>query len=215
MTQSSTKPASRHSATIVHLRIVITNILLGVLFAIFAYSAFINWRLTGHVQMLLLAFLEVFIVGLAITRHPSIEESRSPWDWGIAFLGTCAPLLQRPADTLPALVPIGLGLQLVGTLLSTAAVISLGRSFGIVAANRGVRTTGFYRFVRHPLYGSYMVGYIGFLIGNLSVANVVLLFLAVVCQYVRSVAEERILLRDPVYQEYAARVRYRFIPYIF
>jgi protein-S-isoprenylcysteine O-methyltransferase Ste14 len=103
----------------------------------------------------------------------------------------------------------------VGALLATLAVISLGRSFGIVAANRGVRTTGFYRFVRHPLYGSYMISYLGFLVGNLSILNVLLVFLTVLCQYARAVAEERILLQDPAYRAYAQRVHYRFIPYIF
>ncbi len=91
------------------------------------------------------------------------------------------------------------------------AVISLGRSFGIVAANRGVRTTGFYRFVRHPLYGSYLVGYLGFLLGNLSIWNVSLIVLTVLCQYARARAEERVLLQDPAYQAYAQQVRYRFI----
>ena len=216
MTPSSTEPASRSFVSpAIRLRFIATNVLLGVLFTIFAYAAFMNWLRTGHFQMLLLAFQELLIVGLAITRHRSVEESRSRWDWAVALLGTGAPLLQRPGLTLPVLEPIGIGLQLIGTVLATAAVISLGRSFGIVAANRGVRTTGFYRFVRHPLYGSYMVGYLGFLLSNLSVLNVLLIFLTVLCQYARAVAEERILLRDPVYQAYAKQVRYRFIPYVF
>ncbi len=133
----------------------------------------------------------------------------------MALIGTAAPLLQRAGITLPALEPIGLVLQAIGTLLATFAVISLGRSFGIIAANRGVRTTGFYRFVRHPLYGSYMIGYLGFLLGNLSFWNVSLIVLTVLCQYARAVAEERILLQDPAYQAYVQWVRYRFIPYIF
>jgi protein-S-isoprenylcysteine O-methyltransferase Ste14 len=194
---------------------IASNGLLGILFALFAYAAFTSWRTTGHVQSLILAFQELLMVGLAITRRPSVDETRAPWDWLIAFVGTAAPLLQRPGLTLPALEPFGLALQLVGTLLATIAVASLGRSFGIVAANRGVRTSGFYRFVRHPLYGSYMVGYFGFLLGNLSIQNIVLICLTILCQYARAVAEERILLRDPEYQSYARRVRYRFIPYLF
>jgi len=216
MTPSSTEsPATRSTSTAARLRIGFSNALLGVLFAIFAYAAFVNWQRTGQIQMLLLAFQELLIVGLAITRNRSIEESRSVWDWGVALVGTGAPLLQRQGIALRGLAPIGLGLQIAGTILATAAVISLGRSFGIVAANRGVRTTGFYRFVRHPLYGSYMVGYLGFLFGNVSVANVLLILLTVACQYTRAVSEERILLHDPAYQAYVKQVRYRFIPYIF
>jgi len=199
----------------VRIRVVLTNVLIGALFALFAYAAFMNWQRTGQVQMLLLAFQELLIVVLAITRHRSIEESHSAWDWLVALVGTGAPLLQRQGLALPALVPVGLVLQVVGTFLATVAVISLGRSFGIVAANRGVRTSGFYRFVRHPLYGSYMVGYLGFLLGNLSIPNILLIVLTISCQYARAVAEERILLRDPAYQSYVQQVRYRFIPYIF
>ncbi|MFL5804161.1 MAG: methyltransferase family protein [Roseiflexaceae bacterium] len=216
MTHPSTKPASRQIVSpAARLRFIGSNLLIGVLFALFAYAALRTWQQTGHVQSLILAFQELLIVGLAIIRHYSIVESRSLWDWQVALIGTAAPLLQRAGITLPALEPIGLVLQAIGTLLATFAVISLGRSFGIIAANRGVRTTGFYRFVRHPLYGSYMIGYLGFLLGNLSFWNVSLIVLTVLCQYARAVAEERILLLDPAYQAYVQRVRYRFIPYIF
>jgi protein-S-isoprenylcysteine O-methyltransferase Ste14 len=231
MTHSSTESAERKfTSPAARLQFIGSNILLGVLFAFFAFAAFLNWRRTGHIQSLILAFQELLIVALAITRHHSIAESRSVWDWIVALLGTAAPLLQRPPPTVvedtvsalqqplvasPALESIGLALQVVSAALATIAVISLGRSFGIVAANRGVRTVGFYRFVRHPLYGSYMVGYLGFLLGNLSVWNIALIAITVLCQYARAVAEERILLQDPVYQAYAQQVRYRFIPYIF
>jgi len=216
MTHPSTEPAPRPLISpAARLRFIGSNLFIGALFTLFAYAAFTSWQQTGHIQSLILAFQELLIVGLAITRHYSIAESRSLWDWKVALLGTAAPLLQRGGITLPALEPIGLALQILGALLATLAVISLGRSFGIVAANRGVRTTGFYRFVRHPLYGSYMVGYLGFLMGALSAWNVSLIVLTVLCQYARAVAEERILLQDPAYQSYVQRVRYRFIPYVF
>jgi protein-S-isoprenylcysteine O-methyltransferase Ste14 len=231
MTHPSSEPAERKFASpATRLQFLGSNILLGVLFAFFAFGAFSSWRETGHIQSLILAFQELLIVGLAITRHHSIAESRSAWDWIVALVGTAAPLLQRPAPTTsegmlstlqqpliaaPALESAGLILQIVSAALATLAVISLGRSFGIVAANRGVRTMGFYRFVRHPLYGSYMVGYLGFLLGNLSVWNIAMIVITILCQYARAVAEERILLQDPVYQDYARQVRYRFIPFIF
>jgi len=214
MTQHSTEPASPNVSAS-RLWFVGSNLVLGVLFALFAYAALANWRATGHMQSLILAFQELLIVGLAITRHPSIVESRSVSDWSVALIGTAAPLLQRPGLTLPPLEPVGLALQLVGVVLATLAVISLGRSFGVVAANRGVRTDGFYRLVRHPLYGSYLVGYVGFLLGNLSLQNGLLIVLTMLCQYARAVAEERILLQDPAYQVYARRVRHRFIPFLF
>ncbi len=192
-----------------------SNVLIGVLFSFLAFTAYYTWQATGHVQMLLLALQELFIVGLAITRRYSIEESRSPWDWFIALVGTGAPLLQRPGLELPIIAPIGLTIQIIGTFLALIATISLGRSFGIIAANRGVRTGGFYRFVRHPLYGSYLVGYIGFLLADLSIANLLLIILTILAQYLRAIAEERILSHDPTYRAYMQQVPYRFIPYVF
>ncbi|HEX5692677.1 MAG TPA: isoprenylcysteine carboxylmethyltransferase family protein [Roseiflexaceae bacterium] len=215
MTEHSSEQSTLHPSLATNIRFIASNGLLGILFALFAYAAFQSWRTTGHVQSLVLAFQEFLIVGLAVTRRPSRAETRAPWDWLVAFVGTAAPLLQRPGLTLPALEPLGIAIQVVGTVLATVAVASLGRSFGIVAANRGVQTNGMYRFVRHPLYGSYMVGYFGFVLGNLSVLNIVLICLTILCQYARTLAEERILLDDAEYQRYAQRVHYRFIPFLF
>ncbi|MDZ4720262.1 MAG: methyltransferase, partial [Roseiflexaceae bacterium] len=138
------------------------------------------------------------------------------WDRLIAIAGTAAPLLQRSAESPgPIFSEVGAGIQLVATIITVIGTLSLGRSFGIVAANRGVRTGGLYRFVRHPLYGSYLIGYLGFLLGNPSIWNIILIIITFICQYLRAVAEERVLARDPEYQTYMQRVRHRFIPFIF
>jgi protein-S-isoprenylcysteine O-methyltransferase Ste14 len=209
-------PTARLGVRIAWLQTIVGNTLLGVLFAFFAFAAYRTWRETGHVQMLLLAAQELIVVGLVVTRRRSQDMSLSPWDWSIALLGTAAPLLQQPGAPLhTALEPLGLLVQLAGASLSLLATISLGRSFGIVAANRGVRTGGLYRFVRHPLYGSYLVGYVGFVLGNASALNLLLVVIAALCQYLRGRAEERILARDPAYRAYTERVRYRFFPGIF
>lgn len=195
---------------------IVINVLLGVLFTVFAYAAFLSWRDSGHPQMLLLAIQEGIIVGLVVIRRRVRDESVAWWDRVVAIAGTAAPLLQRAEPTsIAGLELAGSALQLAGIGLSLFATISLGRSFGIVAANRGVQTSGLYRIVRHPLYGSYLVGYIGFLIGSGTPLNVALIIFAVVCQYLRARSEERVLLRDPAYQAYAARVRYRFFPGVF
>lgn len=195
---------------------VASNAGIGAVFTLFAYSAWQSWQLSGDARMLILAFQELLIVLLVITRHPSSHETRSPWDWAVAILGTMSPLFLRPGGVhLPALLSISLGIQLVGAVLSTLAIFSLWRSFGIVAALRTVRTTGFYSVVRHPLYASYLVSYIGFFIANPSLANLLLIAFATICQYSRAVAEERILMNDPSYRTYIQTVRYRFIPFVF
>lgn len=197
-------------------RTIVENVTLGVCFTIFAIAAFQSWRTTGHVQLLLLALQETLIIGLAITRRRPKETSDSWWDITIALVGTALPLFQRAGGIqIELLRDIGIGFQVLSTGLSLFATWSLGRSFGVVAANRGVQTKGLYRVVRHPLYASYLIGYVGFVLGNLSLLNILVVSLSLACQVLRIQSEERVLSRDPDYVAYAARVRYRFFPFVY
>ncbi|WP_129628060.1 methyltransferase family protein [Candidatus Oscillochloris fontis] len=197
------------------IRPIIENVLLGVLFTFFTLAAFNTWRSTGQIQMLLLAIQEALLIGLIITRRNTTDISRSWLDAVIALAGTAAPLLQRAGGWHhPLMMQVGIGVQIVGLVISIIAVASLGRSFGILAANRGVKTNGLYRLVRHPLYGSYLFSYLGFLLGNASLLNLLVIIFSIAFQYLRTKAEEQVLLRDPTYQTYIQKVRYRFIPFL-
>ena len=44
-----------------------------------------------------------------------------------------------------------------------AGKLTLGRSFGLMPANRGVVSSGIYRFVRHPIYAGYLITHVAFL----------------------------------------------------
>jgi len=199
----------------ISLRAGLENVAVGSLFTVFALSAFVTWRQTGQIQMLLLAVQEALLIGMVITRRRTRDVSRSWQDTLIALIWTAAPLFQRAGGwTLPALEQIGFGIQILGLGLAIFATASLGRSFGILAANRGVKTNGLYRLVRHPLYGSYLFSYLGFLLGNISLLNLGAVLFAFICQYLRARAEEQVLLRYPAYQDYVRSVRYRFIPFI-
>ena len=132
---------------------------------------------------------------------------------GIALAGTVAPLLMRPSDPGPLVATVaGTILQAIGVVLITAAMLSLRRSFGIVAAHRGIQTGGMYRLVRHPLYGAELTMQLGFVLGSPSARNVALWLLAIVLQTLRARTEERFLSADPAYGAYLGRVRHRFVP---
>jgi len=87
--------------------------------------------------------------------------------------------------------------------------ISLGRSFAILPANRGVMTTGAYRLVRHPIYAGYLVGHILFLLSTFSFYNFAVYALITFFQVHRILREEALLAATPEYREYMTRVRYR------
>jgi protein-S-isoprenylcysteine O-methyltransferase Ste14 len=91
----------------------------------------------------------------------------------------------------------------------------LGTSFGIVAANRGVKVLGPYRFVRHPMYAGYTISNLSiFLVTpTLFIATIYLCTLA--AQIARINAEERVLRKDVGYRAFTARVHFRLLPGVF
>lgn len=132
--------------------------------------------------------------------------------WVAAFVGTFSPLLVVPGGQVLLNPVIGTVLMIFGLSISITAKAILRRSFGIVAANRGVRRAGPYRFVRHPMYFGYLFTHIGFLTVSFMTANVATYLLCWTAMAFRIKAEEDVLFRDPAYQDYARDVRWRLVP---
>jgi protein-S-isoprenylcysteine O-methyltransferase Ste14 len=99
-----------------------------------------------------------------------------------------------------------------GFLLQVAAKLTLRRSFGVVAANRGVKASGPYRLVRHPMYAGYILTQLGFLLAAPVLWNLLVYAVLWSFQVLRIRAEERVLRQDPAYQALAGQVRWRLIP---
>jgi protein-S-isoprenylcysteine O-methyltransferase Ste14 len=172
---------------------------------------------SGLLMPLLLGFEELAIVVLLWFQRPN----RAPQSGGrqhliahlLAWGGIGLPLLLRPWGVAPfPLATIGSVLQLTGSLLALVAALTLGRRFGIVAANRGLQTSGLYRLVRHPIYLAYLISNGGFVLAYPHMSNVAVLVLWVVVQAWRALMEERVLMTDAAYRAYTKRVRYRFVP---
>jgi len=145
-----------------------------------------------------------------LARRPTADISLRPMDWIWALTATLAPLLLVPV---PPLAPnLGLALVFAGMVFSLSAKLILRRSFGIVAANRGVKMGGPYRLVRHPMYAGYVIGHIGTLLLLPHMWNWVLFLFAWTAMAMRIRAEERVLGADADYQAYVARVRWRLLP---
>jgi len=155
------------------------------------------------------------VVVLLVFRRPTRSLSRRPWDWLAGVAGSFLVLLVRPTGGTAVADAAGFALQLFGTVFQLYGKVALGRSFGIVAANRGVVSSGPYRLVRHPIYLGYLVTHAGFLLSNPSVRNVAIYAAAYLFQFARIHAEERILAQDGEYREYLRSVRYRLIPGVY
>ena len=181
----------------------------------FAWRILLSWFETGDPVGLILLASEVLIVFLCLIRRLSAEMSARPADWILATLGTVTPLLVVPIEG-HALAPAAffIPLMLAGVCLQIAAKLTLRRSFGLVAANRGIKIGGPYRLIRHPMYAGYLMIHIGFLMANPSLWNVAIYSAAFVFQVGRILAEEKILSRDAAYRDFVRAVPYWFIPRI-
>lgn len=190
------------------------NVALSLLFLRFAAQQWeAAWETLRLSNVLLFAKVSTDVLFYLIRRLPK-GVSLSPYDWCVGILGTFAIVLFQPEASGRDLA-LGQGLQLVGIALQVAAMLSLNRSIGMVAANRGVQTRGLYCFVRHPLYLSYIIAFLGYVVNHPSDWNLGVYAAAVALWILRLLAEERFLLRDPEYRAYCERVRYRLAPGLF
>lgn len=103
-------------------------------------------------------------------------------------------------------------IQIFGIAWQVVSKLSLGRSFGLLPANRGIITHGTYKIVRHPIYLGYLIGHIGFIFASFSWTNLMLFSFLYFFQGLRIAEEEKLLSDDPAYKTYMQRTKYRLIP---
>jgi protein-S-isoprenylcysteine O-methyltransferase Ste14 len=169
-----------------------------------------------NLQAVLLVVSESLGVFLILTRRFATTASTRLLDWALSFAAVNAPLLAGPAAP-STFVPseIATAVMIAGMIIQISAKAALWRSYGLIPANRGVKTRGPYRLVRHPMYAGYTLTHIGFLLGFPSLQNSLLYFTTFLIEVARLMREELILRKDPLYRDYATRVPRRLIPGIF
>lgn len=155
---------------------------------------------------------------LFLLRRPASAASTVVKEWLVAIAGTLIGILYSTENARSLMHDYSRGIvsfvMLFALLLSITAIISLGRSFGIVPANRGIITTGLYSFVRHPIYACYIIFDICLLSVMFSWLNLAVVCGFVMTCYLRAYYEERLLRQDHSYNEYIKRTPYMFCPYI-
>jgi protein-S-isoprenylcysteine O-methyltransferase Ste14 len=188
--------------------------LVGAAGAAFFARAGLRHLLATH-SLLGVAFFadQTWIVIAYLVRRSAALVSERPRDWILAFAGTFAGVMLRPNGAHYHVgVVTGFVLQILGLALCSASFASLGRSFGFAAANRGVVQRGPYAVVRHPIYSSYFLLLIGYLIQSISVRNLIVVSFVLCCDVGRALVEEQLLSSSSTYREYKARVTWRLAP---
>ena len=140
--------------------------------ALFARAGLQYYSRTHSLIGAIFLFEELWVVVAYLVRRPARVVSQRPLDWLLAFGGTFGGVLLRPAGAHPHWgVVAGFDLQLIGLVLCVASFAALGRSFGFAAADRGLKQRGPYSVIRHPIYASYFLLLIGYLLQSLSWQN--------------------------------------------
>jgi protein-S-isoprenylcysteine O-methyltransferase Ste14 len=188
-----------------------------VVFYAFLLSRMSPWSSGGHsVINLIYLFDQLWVLVFILVRRKTVIITRKPLDWLVAIAATTLPLFVTPVSDTPA-VPLvfAVMLMLSGTAIHLAAKLTIRRSFGMVAANRGIKVNGPYRLVRHPMYTGYMLTHVGLLLGGPTWANFLVVTACWILLLMRIVTEERVLSRDPKYVTMLDRTRFRLIPGIY
>lgn len=189
------------------------NVLLGLLFGALATANFLQFLSFPTVSGLALFLVNGLAASLFLLRRKAIRVTRRWSDWALTLSTLAIPWALRTVGTPagPASLASAL-LQGAGLLVISGALLSLGRSFGLTPANRGLVERGLYGWMRHPMYTGELLFFLGFAVANPAAWNGILLLGLFVGLPLRALAEERLLLSDSRYQSYKKRVASRFLP---
>src|SRR5262245_15175749 len=158
----------------------------------------------------------LMVLGIALTRpRPRVRDNSigSLTAVTVAYAYPYAQVISlrwSPGDE--AWPEAGLVLVILAAALSLVSLLTLGRRFGIRPALRNLARDGPYKFIRHPMYLSYILADIGYNLEEWNSVTLLLVLLGWVSLVYRVYAEERVLSGDPEWPAYVASVRYRLLP---
>jgi Phospholipid methyltransferase len=188
----------------------------SVLFTLLTINILQDFLRTGRVTGLLLLVSEALVIVLTVIRRPAHIVDRSVRAAMVTAISVVGPPLLLPSDA-GGLVPdvVTAAASALGLAFVVLGKLTLGRSFGLVPANRGVVIRGPYALVRHPIYSGYLITHFAFLIAHPSWWNAVVIGIADTALVLRALIEERVLNRDAEYQAYCERVEWHLVPGLF
>jgi protein-S-isoprenylcysteine O-methyltransferase Ste14 len=195
---------------------LLARTLVGALFVFLSVNLLEDFLRTQRITGLLLLVSESLVVVFTVMRRRAYLVDTSPGAMAITAIALVGPPLLRTGSG-PGLLPDAFTALVSGAALCfvIAGKLTLGRSFGIVPANRGVVDKGPYLLVRHPIYAGYLVTHLAFIAAYPSSWNIAVVIIADSALVWRALFEERLLRQDERYQAYCGRVGWHLVPGLF
>ena len=163
--------------------------LLALIWGLFSYVHILAFLDKNDWTYLLLFVTETLVAVLFVFRSEPVTVSTNPTDWALAISATFAPFFLSPAEW--GVLPQAKFILAVGASIQIVGLVSLNRSFGLVAAKREIKTAGIYKIIRHPLYASYLLTTTGYLLANSSLRNLIVYVTLLTLLFFRLLREER------------------------
>ena len=188
----------------------------ALMFALLSTNLLREFLRTGHITGMLLLASESLVVILTVARRRAAVIDSSAKAATATVVSLVGPWLLRTGDA-AALAPDALTtvVSAAGLVVVVAAKIALGRSFGLVPANRGVGVRGPYGLGRHPIYAGYLVTHVAFFFAHPTLWNAAVIVIGDGTLIARALMEERVLGRDAEYAAYCRRVSWHLVPGVF
>ena len=192
---------------------LVARTFVGALFVLLSFNLLNDFMRTGRLTGLLFLVSEALVVVLTIVRRRAQVVDRSVSSAFLTMFSLVGPPLMR-AGAGEALVPdfVTAIVSTIGVAIVIAGKLTIGRSFGIAPANRGVVARGPYNVVRHPIYAGYLLTHAAVLAAYPSLWNVFAVVTGDIALVLRALAEERVLSADSEYRQYCSRVAWHLVP---
>ena len=209
---SSSRPARTLKASPLGIYEALAYVAPVLLWAILLVSRIVYFVDHRDLLVLLTAIQLLVMMNMLAFRGRAKQADRSVRVLLVSWVGNFLPftLVLNASDQHD--ISAAIAIELVAVILSIWAALSLRTSVSIAPGNRGVKTGGAYRWVRHPMYTSVILGQLGLLIQYPSAVNVTIFSISIAFKLLMIRNEERLLNGDPAYSQYRARVPMRFIP---
>lgn len=169
-----------------------------------------------HYLLVLQGVYELGVIFLCLIQLRARKLDMSPTAFIFVGVHLILPMLYSTEGAISPLGIYPLLFVIAGFAFSIFSLLDLSAYFGVLPAFRGVRSTGMYRYLRHPAYAGYVISSLGVCMSLFSERNVLIFLCYVLFTVLRINLEESLLSSSSdEYITYKSRVRYRLVPGVY